>query len=369
MSLLDKMRKAGSIKSTTLADSILFNEKDFVTTRVPIINVALSGKTDGGLTSGLTFLAGPSKHFKSLLGLILIEAYLKKYPDAVCLFYDSEFGITPKYIEANGIDADRMIHIPIEHLEQLKFDLAQRLNEIERGDKVIIFIDSVGNLASKKEAEDALKENTAADMTRAKVMKSLWRIVTPHLTTKDIPCIAVNHTYQTMEMYAKSVMSGGTGGMYSANQVFIIGKAQEKDGSELTGYNFTINIEKSRFVKEKSKFPFLVKFNEGISIWSGLMDIALDSGHVIKPKVGWYQKIDTKTGEYGEKSYRLKDTENDEFWSPILADQKFKDFVEKRYTLGSTTLFDEDDVEDVLGSIDSDEMDEDNSVSIEHFKD
>lgn len=362
------MRKAGSIKSTTLADSYLFNEKEFVPTRVPIINVALSGKTDGGLTNGLTFLAGPSKHFKSLLGLILIEVYLKKHPDAVCLFYDSEFGITPKYIEANGIDPNRMIHIPIEHLEQLKFDIAQRLAEIQRGDKVIIFIDSVGNLASKKEAEDALKENTAADMTRAKVMKSLWRIVTPHLTTKDIPLIAVNHTYQTMEMYAKNVMSGGTGGMYSANQVFIIGKAQEKDGTELTGYNFTINIEKSRFVKEKSKFPFLVKFNEGISIWSGLMDIALDSGHVIKPKVGWYQKIvDFTTGEYGDKSYRAKDTENEAFWGPILADQKFKDFVEKRYTLGASTLFDEDDVDEVLETLDDEDEMGDESPKIEHF--
>ena len=64
-------------------------------------------------------------------------------------------------------------------------------------------------MASKKEVEDALDEKSVADMSRARVMKSLWRIVTPHLTTKDIPCVAVNHTYQTMEMFSKSVMSGG----------------------------------------------------------------------------------------------------------------------------------------------------------------
>lgn len=208
-SLLDKLKKSGAIKASTLAESQFFNEKDQIPTEVPIINLALSGRVDGGLTPGLTFLAGPSKHFKSLLGLMMVKAYMTQHQDAVCLMYDSEFGITPDYIRTNGIDADRVLHIPIEHLEQLKFDIAKRLEDIQRGDKVIIFIDSVGNLASKKEYEDALEEKSVADMSRAKVMKSLWRIVTPHLTTKDIPCIAVNHTYQTMEMYSKSIMSGG----------------------------------------------------------------------------------------------------------------------------------------------------------------
>ena len=317
------MKKSGSIKSAELlSESSFFNKKESVPTEVPIINLALSADLDGGLISGLTFLAGPSRHFKSLLGLVMVKAYMDKYPDAVCLFYDSEFGITPEYIQTNGIDTTRVLHLPIEHLEQLKFDISKRLSEIERGDKVIIFIDSVGNLASKKEVEDALDEKSVADMTRARVMKSLWRIVTPHLTTKDIPCIAVNHTYQTMELYSKAVMSGGTGGMYSANQVFIIGKAQEKDGSELVGYNFTINIEKSRFVREKSKFPFTVTFEGGIQKYSGLMDIALEGNFVVKPSNGWYAKVELDTGEVGEKK-RLADTDTPEFWEPLLNDEKF----------------------------------------------
>jgi len=338
MNLLEKMKKSGSIKSAELlSESSFFNKKESVPTEVPIINLALSADLDGGLISGLTFLAGPSRHFKSLLGLVMVKAYMDKYPDAVCLFYDSEFGITPEYIQTNGIDTSRVLHLPIEHLEQLKFDISKRLSDIERGDKVIIFIDSVGNLASKKEVEDALDEKSVADMTRARVMKSLWRIVTPHLTTKDIPCIAVNHTYQTMELYSKAVMSGGTGGMYSANQVFIIGKAQEKDGSELVGYNFTINIEKSRFVREKSKFPFTVTFEGGIQKYSGLMDIALEGKFVVKPSNGWYAKVDLDTGEVKEKK-RLADTDKSEFWEPLLNDDRFKEFVRKKYGIAYGSL-------------------------------
>ena len=330
MSLLNKMMKSGSIKVELLSDSTFFNKKESVPTEVPIINMALSGTVDGGLVSGLTFLAGPSRHFKSLLGLIMVKAYMNKYKDAVCLFYDSEFGITPDYIRTNGIDTERVIHIPIEHLEQLKFDISKRLESIERGDKVIIFIDSVGNLASKKEVEDALEGKSVADMTRARVLKSLWRIVTPHLTTKDIPCIAVNHTYQTMEIYSKAVMSGGTGGMYSANQVFIIGKSQEKEGTDLVGYNFTINIEKSRFVREKSKFPFLITFEGGIQKYSGIIEIALEGGFVSKPSNGWYAKVDQDTGEIGDK-VRFVATQTDEFMLTLLSNDKFKEHFIKKY--------------------------------------
>lgn len=208
--LLEKLMKSGSVKGTSvLSESTFFGEKDQIPTAIPALNIAFSGSPNGGMVSGLTVIAGPSRHFKSHIGLMGVKAYFDKYPDAVCLFYDSEFGITPEYLAQNGVDGDRMLHIPIEHIEQLKFDIAKRLEDIDRKDRVIIFMDSIGNLASKKEVEDALDGKSAADMTRAKQIKSLFRIVTPHLTTKDIPCLVINHTYETQEMFSKQVISGG----------------------------------------------------------------------------------------------------------------------------------------------------------------
>nr|WFD61318.1 MAG: hypothetical protein [uncultured cyanophage] len=91
--LLDKMRKNSSITDTaSLRNSKIFGKKDMITTPVPMMNVALSGDPDGGLTPGLTVLAGPSKHFKTLFALVMGSAFLKKYPEGVLLFYDSEFG-------------------------------------------------------------------------------------------------------------------------------------------------------------------------------------------------------------------------------------------------------------------------------------
>jgi RecA/RadA recombinase len=349
MSLLEKLQKAGTIKQAAiLSNSPFFNAKDCIQTNLPILNVAFSGSLSGGLVPGLTVFAGASKSFKTLLGLYCMKAYFDKYPDAVALVYDSEFGITPEYLSSNGIDTSRVIHIPIEHIEMLKFDVVKRLEEIKRGDKVFLLVDSLGALSSKKEVEDALDEKSVTDMTRAKAIRSLLRIITPHLTMKDIPCIIINHIYQTMELYSKAVVGGGTAVMYSANQIFIISKSQEKDGSDLVGWNFTINIEKSRFVREKAKLPFTVKFEGGISKWSGLLDIALESGHIIKPSNGWYSKVNMATGELEDKKYRLKDTENKDFWSSIILDKTFDEWIKRNYQISNGTLLTVEDINAVF---------------------
>ena len=347
--LLNKLRKNTTIKdSDILADSKFFNAKDMIATTVPAINIALSGKINGGFVPGLTIWAGPSKHFKTSFSLLMAKAYMDKYQDAVMLFYDSEFGTPQAYFDSFGIDTSRVLHTPVTDVEQLKFDIMQQLGEIKRGDHVIVVIDSVGNLASKKEVEDALKQNSAADMTRAKQLKSLFRMVTPHLNLKDIPLVVVNHTYQTQEMYSKAVVSGGTGIYYSADNIFIIGRQQEKDGKDVTGYNFIINVEKSRFVKEKSKIPIEVSWDRGISKWSGLMDMALESGHVIKPKIGWFQKVDMETGEILDKNYRMADTYEFSFWHPILQCSKFNEFIEKKYAVAAGSIMQsEDHIEDL----------------------
>jgi RecA/RadA recombinase len=351
--LLERIRKAGSIKTADSLDkSPLFAKKDMVPTSIPALNIALSGRLDGGLTPGLTFLAGPSRHFKSMFGLMMVKAYLSKYEDAICMFIDSEFGITPEYIKSVGIDTERVLHIPVEHIEQLKFDLVKRLEEIKRGDKVIVFIDSIGNLASKKEVDDALEEKSVADMTRAKSIKSLFRIITPHFTTKDIPCVVVNHTYQEQGLYPKTIMSGGTGPMYSANTIFIIGRQQEKDGGELAGYNFIINVEKSRYVREKSKIPITVKFDGGLSRWSGLMDMALEGKFVVKPSNGWYSRVDCTTGEVENKKWRLGDTDTKEFWLPVISDKAFQIWIKNNYQISSGELMTDEHIDQELAEID-----------------
>ena len=334
MSIMDKLKKNSKVKETSiLSDSKFFTEQDMGPTDVPMMNVALSGSMEGGLAPGLTVLAGPSKHFKTSFGLIMASAYLKKYPDAVMLFYDSEFGSPQSYFENFDIDTSRVLHTPITNVEELKFDIVGQLEAMERDDKVVIIIDSVGNLASKKELEDAINEKSVADMSRAKALKGLFRMCTPYLNMKDIPLIAVNHTYQEIGLFPKAIVSGGTGIYYSADNIWILGRQQDKQGTEIKGYHFVINVEKSRYVKEKSKIPISVTWEGGVSKLSGLLDVAMDTGHVQKPSNGWYEGVDPETGEVLTGKVRVAETLTQDFWDQIFEKTNFKEAITQKFKI------------------------------------
>jgi RecA/RadA recombinase len=362
VSVLEKLMQNSTIKLTSIiTESKVFGKKEMAPTPVPMINVALSGHIDGGLVPGMLMLAGPSKHFKSAFALLMAAAYQKKYDDAVILFYDSEFGTPQTYFESFGIDMERVVHTPITDVEELKFDITNQLRNVEKGDHICIVIDSIGNLASKKEVEDALNEKSVADMTRAKQMKSLFRIITPHLNLKDIPLVVVNHTYKEIGLFPKDIVSGGTGAYYSSDAIWIVGRQQEKDGTEIKGYHFVINIEKSRHVREKSKIPITVTFEGGISKWSGLLDVAEQGGYIRKPKMGWYEPINPETGEVlSEKLLRAKEIINDkDFWMMMFEKTNFKDYIHNRYSMDASGLIMREDKETTADTIDDEVEDDD----------
>ena len=361
VSVLEKLMQNSTIKLTSvITESKVFGKKEMAPTPVPMINVALSGHIDGGLVPGMLMLAGPSKHFKSAFALLMAAAYQKKYDDAVILFYDSEFGTPQAYFESFGIDMERVVHTPVTDVEELKFDITNQLKNVEKGDHICIVIDSIGNLASKKEVEDALSEKSVADMSRAKQMKSLFRIITPHLNLKDIPLVAINHTYKEIGLYPKDIVSGGTGAYYSSDAIWIVGRQQEKDGKEIKGYHFVINIEKSRHVREKSKIPITVTFEGGISKWSGLLDVAVEGEYINKPKLGWYEPVDPATGEVlSDKLLRAKDIiDNKDFWLMMFEKTDLKDYIHNRYSMDAAGLIMHDDkvtVEDEVEEYDDSE--------------
>ena len=142
------------------------------------------------------------------------------------------------------------------------------------------------------------------------------------------------------------VISHNTGGYYSSDAIWILGRQQDKDDKtkELEGYHFVINIEKSRYVKEKSKIPITVSFEGGINRWSGLLDIALEGGYLVKPKNGWYALVDRTTGEVQEPSKRAADiVDNKAFWVKMFTDTDFSKYIEKTYKMSHGAIMGDDD--------------------------
>lgn len=357
LELLQKLKKQSKLdRVNILSKSDYFEDTQPIKTQVPILNVALGGNLNGGIEPGITLWAGESKHFKTSYVLLCLKSFLESDSEAIGIWFDSEFGSQPAYFKSFGIDTDRILHVPIMNIEELKFEIMNQLDNIKRGDKVMMCVDSLGNLASKKEVEDAINEKSVADMTRAKSGKSLFRMITPLLRSKDIPFMAIQHIYQTQEMYAKNIVSGGKGQYYSADNIFIIGRQQEKDSEGIAGYNFVINVEKSRKVKEKKKFMINVLYDKGINKWSGLLDLALEGKFVVKPKMGWYAKVNSETGEVESKNYREAQTNTKEFWEPILNNPKFNEWIKDNYMIASKDMIATDDsIEEAIEELEVDD--------------
>jgi hypothetical protein len=109
-----------------------------------------------------------------------------------------------------------------------------------------------------------------------------------------------------------------------------------------------INVEKSRYVKEKSKIPISVSWEGGVQKWSGLLEVALQGQYVAKPSNGWYSRVDRETGELFEQKVREAATLEEDFWKPIFEETDFKEFLRNKYTILNQKGIEEN--EDVIES-------------------
>jgi RecA/RadA recombinase len=344
-SLMSKLlKKAGKDDKVSVLSASHFFDKDMVfSSSVPLINLMLSGHIDGGIRPGLHLAVGDSRTFKTNFCLSLMKDYLDQRPNAVALFFDSEFGAKSSFASF-GIDTDRVIHYALENIEDLKWKMVQALDEVGPGDEVFVFVDSISQIASKKEVENAQNENAAADMTRARELNSLFRIITPKLMLKKIPMFAINSYYDSMvSQYAEATIKGGKQVFLSSDVVLMVSRSQVKDEDKtLRGWSFNYNAMKSRYVKEKSKFSVTVTYEGGIDKYSGLFELATEGGFLKSEKQGFYMfNID---GFIDGKSMRRKDIEENhqDFFDALIKNDTFKTYVSSRYALETGDLFKED---------------------------
>jgi RecA/RadA recombinase len=343
-SLKDKLMSLTKIQDAAFLDeSDVFGVTETIPTNIPIMDIALSGDLDGGMLSwGMLQIAGPSKNFKTLYGLILCKSFLEANPDGYILFYDNEGGAGPSYFKAVGIPTDRVIHIPFNTIEMVKNDIAYKFegdmdaktgkfkgNGLQKGDKVMIFVDSIGNAASRKEAEDSATDKGTKDMTRAASLKSFGRVITPHLMSKQVPMVIVNHVYDKLDGSGGLVVGGGSGLYLSSQDIWVVRRKMiwDKQEQKFSETEFTIFIEKSRRVRERSTFTLVVD-ETGLQRYSGLFDIAVEAG-LITQKGAWY----SIPGVEGKSFYRKEVEFDPDFWAEFLDNETFKEYIRTKYLL------------------------------------
>lgn len=343
-SLAQRLLKSAGPKSlATIMKTSDFGSKDVITTtKVFALNVLMQGALDGGIVPGITQIVGDSRTFKSNLLVELAYWFLMHDDEAVVVVFDCEFGILPIFEKRCPELMHRVIHVPFEDLEGLKFQLTGMLEDTKRGEKVMFLIDSISQVASKKEVKDVLDEKAVADMTRAKEFNSFFRIITPKLNLRNIPLFAINSFYDdTTNEYAEPIIKGGKQAFLSSDAIWFVTRSQDKDEDtkELLGWNFNYTTMKSRFVKEKAKISVHVTYKGGIDPLSGIVGWARESGYLLMPTSGFYQFNKTLLPGAPDKKFRMKELMAD----PSLFDETtsspgFQEYVKKKYALTEQAL-------------------------------
>ena len=307
----------------------------YVDTGSYILNALCSGSIFGGLPQNkVTALAGESSTGKTFFALSIVKNFLEQNADGEVVYFESESAISKDMMETRGIDVKRVGLVPVTTVQDFRtqsIKLVDEFMKIKKEDRppLLFVLDSLGMLSTTKEVQDATDGKETRDMTRAQVIKSIFRILSLKLGQAGIPLIVTNHTYEVVGAYVPTKeMGGGTGLKYAASSILFLSKKKEKDGTEQVGNIIKVKAHKSRFTKENSQIETRLFFDErGLDKYYGLLELGQQYG--VFERVG--NRVKTEHGNvYPSAIY--KDPEK-YFTSEIL--QALDECARKEFCYGS----------------------------------
>jgi RecA/RadA recombinase len=297
----------------------------FVDTGSYILNALISGSIFGGLPANkITALAGESSTGKTFFALSIVKHFLNSNPNAQVIYFETESAVSKDMMVSRGIDVKRVGLVPVSTVQEFRTQSIKVVDEytkLKKEDRppLLFVLDSLGMLSTSKEIQDATDGKETRDMTRAQVIKSIFRILSLKLGQVSIPLIVTNHTYEVVGAYVPTKeMGGGAGLKYSASTILFLSKKKEKEGTEVVGNIIKVKTQKSRFTKENSDIETRLFYDaRGLDKYYGLLELG------------------EKYGVFQRKGNRIAVGESSVYPSVILANP------EKYFTLEVMQALDE----------------------------
>ena len=321
--LKDIIKSTGNEYASLVEDGVEAGDvESFIDTGSYIFNALLSGSIYGGLPSNkLLALAGESATGKTYFLMGIVKNFLDANPDAGVIYFESESAITKQMVIDRGIDAKRMVIVPVTTVQEFRtqaikvIDTYLAQNEADRK-PIFLCLDSLGMLSTSKEVADSSDGKETRDMTRAQVLKAAFRVLTLKLGKAKIPMVVTNHTYDVVgSMFPTKEMGGGSGLKYAASSIIYLSKKKEKDGTEVVGNIVHCKNHKSRLTIENKMVDVRLTYDKGLDKYYGLLELA--------EKYDIFKKVSTR--------YELPDGSK-QFGKTILNDPEtyFTDEIMKR---------------------------------------
>ena len=293
----------GNPYASKVSDGMLGSVNEHIDTGSYILNALLSGSLYKGLPSNkITAFAGESATGKTFFLLGLVKQFLIDNLDGGVLYFESESALTPEMIEVRDIDTKRFIQLPVATIQEFAQQASRVVDKhIESsGAPLLLCLDSLGMLSTDKEVGDITEGTNKVDMTKARIVKGAFRVLTLKLAKAGIPLLVTNHTYKQIgTMFPQDIMGGGSGLQYAASTIIFLSRRKEKIGTDVIGNIIHCKNFKSRLTKENKMVDVLLTYDEGLSRYYGLLTLA-EKYDIIK-KVSTRYELPNGTKLFGKQ--------------------------------------------------------------------
>ena len=277
--LKDVASEIGNEYASLVSDGVSAGDTSgYIDTGSYIFNALCSGSIYGGVPGNkITAIAGESSTGKTFFCLVIVQHFLESNPDAGVIYFESESAISKQMIEDRGIDSTRMMIVPVTTVQEFRYQSIKIIDKylgLKEKKPMMFVLDSLGMLSTSKEVEDSEAGKETRDMTRAQVVKSIFRVLTLKLGKANVPMLVTNHTYDVVGAYIPTKeMGGGSGLKYAASSIIYLSKKKEKDGKEVIGNIIKCKNAKSRLTKENSEIETRLYYDRGLDRYYGLLEL------------------------------------------------------------------------------------------------
>ena len=335
--LKDIIKDVGNEYATLVSDGVdSADVTNFIDTGSYSFNALLSGSIFGGLAGNkITAIAGEAATGKTFFALGICKNFLDKDKEAGVIYFESESAISKEMIVSRGVDATRMVIVPVATVQEFRNQSIKVLDKYleqpeDKRKPLMLVLDSLGMLSTTKEMEDTAEGKETRDMTRSQIVKSTFRVLTLKLGRAKVPMIMTNHTYDVIgSMYPQKEMGGGSGLKYAASSIIYLGKRKEKDAdNEVIGNIIHCKNYKSRLTKENAQIDVRLTYKDGLDRHYGLLEIAEEAG--IFKKVSTRYELPDGTKVFGKS---INDEPEKYFTKEIL--KQIDETTKKKFLYGA----------------------------------
>ena len=324
--------------ATVVSSGIVGDCSTFVDTGSFSLNALTSGSMYGGVPSNkITCFAGSEAVGKTFITLSIAKNFLDQDKKNLVIYFESEGALTKDMIEERGLDIDRIGLFPVATVEEFRTQCVRIIENSGKNEgKMMIFLDSLGNLSTMKEMGDVAGGSDKRDMTRAPMIRGTFRTLALMLSKHNIPLIITNHTYDAIgSMFPKKEISGGGGIKYAASTIVTLARRKHKDGTEVIGNIIKAKLVKGRMTKEESVIEMMLDYEKGLDRYYGLVSIA--------EKYGIFKKVSTRFETPSGKAFEKTIVNDPEKYFTEDVMKELEKAVFKEFNYGSKREIKNDD--------------------------